>query len=90
MVGREALRSLHDLVDHRAAEQRERAGAHGRAGIVLAGAIMAMATHSSRQKPSAVDRRGFQRALRMQVNGAHPAGQVGERVLGARRPMTSV
>src|SRR5690349_20715931 len=35
--GRKALGALHDLFDHRAAEQRERAGAHDRTGVMLAG-----------------------------------------------------
>ena len=49
--------------------------------------IIAMATHSSRQKRVAVDGGGLEVALGVAVDGAHPAGEVRRRrVLAAAAP----
>ena len=76
---REALRAVHDLLDHRAAEQREGAGAHGRAGVMLTGRDHLDGDALVAAEALAIDEGDLQIALCVPVDGAHPAGEIGDR-----------
>jgi hypothetical protein len=66
----EGFRSLNDLVDERAAEQREGAGAHGRTGVVLASRDHLDGQALVAAKALAIDGRGLELAPRVTVTAA--------------------
>src|SRR5688572_31868254 len=81
----EGFRALDDLVDQRAAQQRERASAHRRAGVVLASRDHLDGEALVATEALAVHGRGLELPLRMTIDGTYPAREVGDRNLGSRR-----
>src|SRR5215510_14146445 len=78
----EGFRPVNDLVDQRAAEQREGARAHGRAGVVLACRDHLDGQALVAAEPLAIDGARLELAPRVAVDGADPAGEVGDRAPG--------